>query len=355
MIFQRLGAVLAKQARFRLRADGSIIPVESGRAWSRPYLILPRDQVRFTTMPLPQGAARDDVVAAARNWVAGLGVYEEPGCIVGQVEDRRATVWFWDQAFIDEQIQKAGLQRLRIQPLPGDLLAPPGDGGELLAAEVGFEGRAWRDGALKLSRWWPGQPSPEEWEHFLRASRLPLSGRPEPLAPVYASGPYNGRDLLDDVLTRFSPMAWAAGIIVFLCAPVVFEGSKAVQLTLNVHSAQSQLARLEEPLGDYRALREAAITASRELERMAAFSDEAHPGIVLSAVADPILSAGLEIGRWRHQEGGITLEVSGEPSVELAELVSAIDASGVVYEAEIRRGPRGGYVVTAQLTEATRV
>ena len=63
------------------------------------------------------------------------------------------------------------------------------EGEELVALDEGVEARAWRDGVMTASRWWPETPDLPEWNEFRRGAGLP----PASALPVQASYPLGDR------------------------------------------------------------------------------------------------------------------------------------------------------------------
>ena len=98
----------------------------------------------------------------------------------------RAMVWAWSRARVLAGADEAVLAPpRRIWPESLFRGQPLDTGEELVALEEGVEGRAWRDGVLASSRWWPQSPDLPEWNDFRRGAGLP----PVPVLPAADARP----------------------------------------------------------------------------------------------------------------------------------------------------------------------
>ena len=102
----------------------------------------------------------------------------------------RAMVWAWSKsralAGSDDTILPVPR---RIWPESLFRGQPRLEGEELVALDEGVEARAWRDGVMTASRWWPETPDLPEWNEFRRGAGLP----PASALPVQASYPLGDR------------------------------------------------------------------------------------------------------------------------------------------------------------------
>ena len=85
----------------------------------------------------------------------------------------RAMVWAWSKSRVlagpDEAVLAAPR---RIWPESLYRGQPLLEGEELVALDEGVEARAWRDGVMVASRWWPAAPDLPEWNEFRRGAGL---------------------------------------------------------------------------------------------------------------------------------------------------------------------------------------
>ena len=92
----------------------------------------------------------------------------------------RAMVWAWSKSRVlagpDETVLAPPR---RIWPESLFRGQPRVEGEELVALDEGIEARAWRDGVMTASRWWPETPDLPEWNEFRRGAGLsPTSALP---------------------------------------------------------------------------------------------------------------------------------------------------------------------------------
>ena len=71
------------------------------------------------------------------------------------------------------------------------------EGEELVALDEGVEARAWRDGVMTASRWWPQMPDLPEWNEFRRGAGLPpASGLPVPASYPLGDRPWTAQQAI---------------------------------------------------------------------------------------------------------------------------------------------------------------
>lgn len=102
----------------------------------------------------------------------------------------RAMVWAWSKSRVlagpDDTVLAAPR---RIWPESLYRGQPQLEGEEVVALDEGVEARAWRDGVMVASRWWPAAPDLPEWNEFRRGAGLP----PAFALPVLSEHPLGDR------------------------------------------------------------------------------------------------------------------------------------------------------------------
>jgi len=99
-----------------------------------------------------------------------------------------AAVWHWSRKRIVEGCGGELPARTRFAsegPYVGQVQESEGTRIEVLRLIAGFEGRIWRSGVLTASRWWPAEPTAEQWQLFLRGTggaQLESTAPPPPVA-----------------------------------------------------------------------------------------------------------------------------------------------------------------------------
>ena len=105
----------------------------------------------------------------------------------------RAMVWAWSRAQVraGEEGTELPLPR-RIWPESLFRGQPQAEGEELVALDEGVEARAWRNGIMTASHWWPEPPGLAEWNEFRRGAGLsPAAQTPDAATPVLAERPWS--------------------------------------------------------------------------------------------------------------------------------------------------------------------
>lgn len=96
--------------------------------------------------------------------------FADPAFEAGWIHDV-AHVWYWSRSRVADLIgpDRKNMRRTLCEPLLlGEI--EPHDSTEVLDLPHGIEARVWRDKQLQGDRWWPNQPSAQEWLAFLRDS-----------------------------------------------------------------------------------------------------------------------------------------------------------------------------------------
>lgn len=236
---------------------------------ARPSLVpIERSELRHVTLKLPplkgralQAAMRLQLLPYAPAGARLAFVYREQ-------DDGQLQAWLWQPG---PDVQARELR----QHWPQPLLEQAGQGPRLLARGTGSEAQHWVDGELRLSRWWPGLPSEQDWALFVRAAGLQPDDHPRPQrsAPV-ALGLPPRHWLRGDNLP--APDAWAGwrwqAVALLLGALVAFGVGAHLQTLRQLRDDQALLTQLrserEQALGqrsrylalrdDFEALRELA-------------------------------------------------------------------------------------------------
>lgn len=169
-----------------LRGSDGLRPLAeggNGQAW-----VLARGFCAYTVLDgsaVPPRKRRGFVDMAVSRW----SPFADAQSHVEWIGDR-AMVWVWSKSRVlagpDETVLPPPR---RIWPESLFRGQPRTDGEELVALDEGVEARAWRDGVMTASRWWPETPDLPEWNEFRRgAGLLPASA-----LPVQASYPLADR------------------------------------------------------------------------------------------------------------------------------------------------------------------
>lgn len=225
-----------------------------------------------------------------------------------------AMVWAWPRS------DMADPQDMDYSPgndhgLPESVfLGQPEASGVLIQQCVeGFEGRAWRDGVLQASAWWPELPGPDDWNRFLRGAGLAAAGPvPAPVELPRLATPWVARrgTSLGELGRRHrgSLQAAAAGLVAFVFAWQV--GAMAPLAWKHVAIA-SELGELEPGLAPILDAREAADRDLAKIERLLSLRP-ARGQMALMAEAVRVFPATVrQVTQWRYSsDEGLQVMVS---------------------------------------------
>src|SRR5690606_19222567 len=192
--------------------------------------------------------------------------FPDPDHGVAWTAGHTAAVWYWSRARVAARLEDDGIVARRIEFSPESLHLGSAreDGGELLQASSGTEGRVWREGRLLASRWWPQTPTPEQWQSLLRSAGQ-REGIPEPVpvAAPLAMRPWNaatsavkGLGRLSDLDTYLPRIAAALGLAVL--AVLSFQLGSLLRNHADIWRARAAAQDLDAPLERILEAREAA-------------------------------------------------------------------------------------------------
>lgn len=140
--------------------------------------------------------------------------------------------------------------------IPESLLRgePLDSGAELVICSDGFEARAWRQGALYASNWWPQAPDQAAWTTFCRGAGIPPAALPEVTHALWREKAWTvlAYGSLNAVMDRVRHQVLPAVVGLLLLALCYQLGSMAKigfgQMTLN-RQIESSTAKVSDILG----------------------------------------------------------------------------------------------------------
>lgn len=259
----------------------------------------------------------------------------------------RAMVWTWSRA------QAATVDGEQLPPprriLPESLFRgePQAGGEELVGLEEGVEARAWRDGVMSASHWWPEAPDLAEWNEFRRGAGLPpatavpvvsahpMAERPWSAAKSVGVGEAVGR--YGDYLALGGVAAGAAVLAALLVG--------AAALKVSIWQVDRDIAEREQALEKIITARDAALQGRADIDALLGLRPPAGQIELLTLVS------GLMRGNWQLLEW----KMPDAQSLELTAAMNNADPRAIVaaWEASKRfsgvtaeiRGPRQDNVV----------
>jgi hypothetical protein len=220
--------------------------------------VLSRPMYRFRVFDLTQVPPRN------RNQALNLELaqwtpFVKSDCYIGW-HGQRALVWAWDADRAAAAIIAQGIKVQKVQILPETVLQTPlADGLCLSRCLEGYEGQLWRQCQLEHSRWWPQQPTQDEWLTFQRdAAIVPSQQQQEPPTPrqgslgaqawVLSAGSASAQ------ANQAERLVLALGVLL-LILPTFWYGISLFKLQDSVerlHDQRTQLQREVEPISTAR-------------------------------------------------------------------------------------------------------
>jgi hypothetical protein len=247
-----------------------------------------------------------------------------------------ASVWCWDSARIDAEIQKHGKTPKSQQKIPETLLrAPLSAGLRLIKCLDGVEGQYWQDAQLIASRWWPQRPDEQAWLSFQRdcgiaseqqettsvLQALPLQLRPW-IKIATASGATDDLPLAEVAL--YGVLTLVLGV-----ATVVL-GMQYYQIERAIAQRNSDLVAIKGKAGPVFAARESALSALTRLKSIDAIEPYPQPLVLMAALAETLpKDSGAFVREWDMTGNRLKVAIkSPDANIAGADYVQALEKTG---------------------------
>lgn len=133
-----------------------------------PVVIIPRSRVSFDRIKLTGRGSK--ARRAAKLHASQKSPYENlrTRIVLDKSDPNKGVIWSWDGT-LSKRSDDALFQP---NSIPETLARMPmKDGVRLVKCLDGVEAQIWNDSALQASRWWPEEPSEQDWVFFLRSAR----------------------------------------------------------------------------------------------------------------------------------------------------------------------------------------
>ncbi|MBK5920868.1 hypothetical protein CCR80_07460 [Rhodothalassium salexigens] len=313
-----------------LRGDGRLDPVEPGGWFGRRLVVLPRAWCQFQFIPGDHRSARArqalHLKLHYRAPFETLGLHMAPGA-------SGTAVWTWDQAAIADALARAGAGEggaAGPDLIPESAVMAPGgaaSGARLVCCLDGVEGQVWRDGVLRVSRWWRSRPAPGDWQAFLKAAGLGFEAgqpAPPPETPAWRAQPVVDGSVRDwaPALVRARALSLAA---IVLAAPAAYQAVQWGQGAWRAAAAERALAERREAARPLLAARRDSLAALRAIEAEAALGDEALLVRSLLEAVRALDGFRFHIQRLDYADGRLTLWIEDFGRQDGAALVQTLE------------------------------
>lgn len=213
----------------------------------------------------------------------------------------RAMVWAWSKSLaLTGPDETPFAQPRRIVPESLYRGQPMIEGEELLILDEGIEGRAWRNGLMVASRWWPALPVLPDWNEFRRGAGLvPSASLPEPVEHRIAEQTWAARraEGLEEAFGRYRNYVLMAGVgIAAMVTSALLVGVLA--LKISIWQVDKQIDEREQALDKIIAARDRAMEASRAIDEALELRPPAGQ-VELLALTSSLMRGNWQLVEWR--------------------------------------------------------
>jgi hypothetical protein len=285
-------------SRWLRRSDGlrQLSEGGNGQEW-----ILARGFSAYTLLDgaaVPPRKRRGFVDMAVSRW----SPFPDPQSHVEWVGDL-AMVWAWSRSRVLASEGEADLAAPR-RILPESLFRgqPMAAGEELVAHDEGLEARAWRNGVMVASRWWPAMPGLPEWNDFRRGAGLqPAAALPEAIPYPLSERAWalTGREGIGETFGQYRNylVAAAAGAACLVLAALL---AGNIALRFSIWQVDKDIAAREQGLEKIISARDSAQSGLQAIEAELALRPPAGQVELMALVGE------LMRGQWQLQEWKLT-------------------------------------------------
>lgn len=266
----------------------------------------------------------------------------------------RAMVWMWDRAALADSARASGQLAKAGRVLPESLFRGVPNAGsavELIEVGAGCEARAWRDGALIASEWWPDAPDAREWAEFVRGAGFDMLPTPAAsAAPLSETAWGGGRASLQDFGSRLrAPGAVVATGLVALAFAV--PAGSIVRLKAQEAAIDSAMDSLDQGLQTIMLARENAERDADEVSRLLALRPPSSVTNAWAAMVNATPGVSWQLLEWRLLDPRTVEAVLRIERPDLETLVASWEASGTFVDVTAEMG-RAADEVTMRATLA---
>lgn len=257
-----------------------------------------------------------------------------------------AMVWAWDGAAWQQRCEAAGVAVQRAQVVPEPLLyAPPDCAPGALVCRLqrctqGWEGQAWRQGALQASHWWAQPPQEAQWLNFLRGAGAAPEALPDrqaleavPVPPRLArpwGGVRSGQALQADAGLRGQLLA--AVVLLPLLWASAYEGLALWRVQGQMQAAEQAQELLRQEAGPLLQARERVLANDALLRQLLAQVDQPTVLEVLEHVQQRLQSnaalAGTIVRELHWGQGQLRLALQVPAAAARVAYVQALEGGG---------------------------
>ena len=260
----------------------------------------------------------------------------------------RAMVWAWSREQILSTDPDAEPLAAPRRVLPESLYRgqPQLEGEELVAMDVGCEGRVWRAGVLAATRWWPQAPTLVEWNEFRRGAGL----QPAPLVPDALLYPLAERPWSAPQLRGFGEVVGQQRRLLFLLATgLASVGIGAllvacIALKVSIRQVDGEIQAREQALEKIIAARDRALAGQAAIEKTLALRPPAGQVQLLSTVSR-VMRGQWQLVEWKMPDADTVQLTANMPTADPRAIVTAWEGSGQFTDVTAEMGTQRNQIV----------
>lgn len=247
-------------------------------------------------------------------------------------------------------------QKASIRTLPESLARPKlTDGYHLIKSSNGFEGQIWEKEDLLFSRWWPQNPSPRQWQVFLRKSSFADETILPPCPELKHLDFRSDLPLIeldqDALRSHLSPInIFISGLVIFILAFTYF-ATQYTQSKLKLHQVQNNIQKTSLDASEIIQQRRKAFYNMKVIDNYKALGDNSKPFLGLANVVEVLDKQDLRVSSIRLSENKLEIHLTGSYDISMPELVTRLENTPNLKDVNTQQ-TRNRLIIQAVLTES---
>lgn len=274
---------------------------------------------------------RQEFVALA---VRRAAPFPDPEFDIVWSTDDVASIWYWSSNRIRALLGEHTRRRQKFVAEATYLGNPQEEAVELLQLPEGAEGRIWKSGRLRTSRWWPQAPTIEQWHEFLRGTSQHGSDYRELPATTptsTASRPWSGRAHGADSLKLAGIEQYLPKVAILMLAIILlvagWQSGSILRAQLDIRSAAAAANSLDAPLQRILEARSSTDAAAEQIRSLLSLRGQVATTSLMAEFTRLLPGSNWQVKRW-NQPTPNTLEVTLiAPEANPEQLVTALEGS----------------------------
>jgi hypothetical protein len=284
-MIKNLKSLISPTLRYFLETLDQVV-VPSGRG--KKIWVLSRHFYHHKLIDLPVDVSQDQKQAFLQIQLQSLSPYLNVNYVL-HWQDNQVSLWFWDQARVQEAIIAQGEKISQVTVLPESVLKNPFlNGLRLVALMDGFEGQFWENGQLKSSRFWKELPSLQQWNYFCRAAGFQVADvLPEVQEFSFLNAPWiKTRSKINWLSfdTWTSPEAFIV-FALLLILPFGYELGQLGKLYIDTESLENQIIELEQSTKKLEGAKAIAFSNLKNIQKLMLLESQPSPLKILQEIA----------------------------------------------------------------------